>query len=67
MKQVELSDEEARELCLALDRRLKQMLDELVHTDDNAYRHDLHESLERLEKIAEKIGYSIPAEAELRR
>lgn len=67
MKQLELSDEEAQELCRTLERRLQQMLEELVHTDDNAYRQDLHRSLDRLEKIAEKVGYSIPRPDELRR
>jgi hypothetical protein len=67
MKQLDLSDEETQELCIALETRLKAMLDELVHTDDNAYRDDLHRSLDRLEKIAEKVGYSIPRPSEFRR
>lgn len=66
MKHIELSDEEAQELCIALERRLQQMLHELVHTDDKAYRDNLQQCLERLEKIAEKVGYSIPRTAELR-
>jgi hypothetical protein len=67
MKQLDLSDEEAHELCVALNTRLEQMLHELVHTDDTAYRDELHKSLDRLEKIAEKVGYTIPRTSELRR
>ncbi len=53
---LEIADEEAQELRTALDIRLHEMRTELVHTDDHAYRSDLRKSLERLEKIAEKIG-----------
>ena len=52
---IEISDREAEELRIALDIRLHQMRDELVHTTDHAYRDDLRGSLERLEKIAEKF------------
>jgi len=53
---LEIADEEAQELRIALDIRLREMRNELVHTDDHAYRNDLRRSLERLEKIAERIG-----------
>ncbi|MDC3956167.1 hypothetical protein [Polyangium jinanense] len=57
---LEIADEEARELRIALDIRLREMRNELVHTDDHAYRADLRRSLERLEKIAQKVGGSGP-------
>jgi len=55
---LEIADEEARELRIALDIRLREMRNELVHTDDHAYRDDLRRSLERLEKVAEKVSGS---------
>lgn len=53
---LELTDEEARELATALGIRLVEMRTELVHTDDHTYRNDLRKSLERLERVAERLG-----------
>lgn len=52
---LEISYEEARELKSALDIRLHEMRNELVHTDDHAYRRELRRSLERLEATAARL------------
>ena len=52
---IEMSDDEARELKIALDIRLVEMRNELVHTTDHAYRDDLRASLIRLEGLATRL------------
>jgi len=52
---LELATDEARELKAALDIHLIEMRGELVNTDDRAYRADLKQTLERLERVADKL------------
>ncbi len=46
-----LTQPEALELANALELRLHTMMEELVHTDDRAYRSELRERFERLEEV----------------
>ena len=46
-----LTQAEALELTNALEMRLHAMMDELVHTDDRAYRADLRQRYQRLEEV----------------
>jgi len=52
---LELSDSEAKELWTALSIRLIGMREELVHTDDRAYRASLKEATERLELVYQRL------------
>jgi len=53
--QLELSTREAKDLRVALSIRLVGMREELVHTDDRAYRADLKATLERLEVVFQRL------------
>lgn len=50
-----VNDEEARELAEVLDARLREMRLELAHTDDRAYRSDLRDRYDHLERIAHRL------------
>ncbi len=50
-----VNDEEARELAEVLDARLREMRLELAHTDDRAYRSDLRDRYDHLERIAKRL------------
>lgn len=54
-RQLELSDVEAEGLRTALSVRLLEMREELVRTDDRAYRADLKATLERLEGVFQRL------------
>jgi hypothetical protein len=56
---LEIADDDARELKVALDIHLVEMRGELTHTDDHAYRADLRSSIERLERVAAKLAESL--------
>lgn len=51
----ELSEREADDTRTALSTRLVGMRDELVHTDDRAYRADLKATIERLEVVLGRL------------
>ena len=53
---LELTTDEARELRNALALHLRGLQDELVHTDDRAYRAGLREGMSRLERIAARLA-----------
>ncbi len=53
--QINLSEEQVRELKSALDRELKGLETELVHTDDRTYREGLKASLATLEGIRKRL------------
>ena len=61
-----LRAQEHRDLCDALERRVLEVREELVHTDNRAYRAELKALLERLERLnarvesAENPGWSAP-------
>ena len=44
----------------AVELRLREMRNELAHTDDRAYRAALRERLERLETIGQALGVKTP-------
>ncbi len=46
-----VTDEEARELDEVLDARLREMRMEIAHTDDRAYRSDLRDRYDHLERL----------------
>lgn len=60
MHVLELTDSETRLLGEAVELRLREMRNELVHTDDRAYRAALKERLERLETIGRALGVKPP-------
>lgn len=61
--QIELSDAEAVLLRTALETRLREMRDELAHTDDRTYHAALKRDLESLERIDHRITLVIGASA----
>jgi len=48
---VAVTDEEARALDDVLDEKLRQMRLEIAHTDDRAYRSDLRDRYDHLERL----------------
>ncbi|MCP3102636.1 hypothetical protein LZ198_27550 [Myxococcus sp. K15C18031901] len=56
---LELSAVEARELKQALDTALHELLDEIAHTDTDAFRTMLRERYERLEPLARRLESSL--------
>ena len=46
-----VTDEEARALDELLDARLREMRVEISHTDDRAYRSDLRDRYDHLERL----------------
>jgi hypothetical protein len=53
-----LSPQEQRDLKEALDRLTLELREELVHTDDRAYRRELRDWLERLERLDARLNGS---------
>jgi hypothetical protein len=53
--QINLSEEQVRELKRALDMQLHGLETELVRTDDRAYREGLKESMAVLEGIRQRL------------
>ncbi|WP_044967050.1 MULTISPECIES: hypothetical protein [Sorangium] len=63
MLHLELSEREADDTRTALSTRLVGMRDELVHTDDRAYRADLKATIERLEVVLGRLEAMVAAPA----
>lgn len=61
MLHLELSEREADDTRTALSTRLMGMRDELVHTDDRAYRADLRATIERLEVVLGRLEAIVAA------
>ena len=59
--QIELSPSELRFIKIATARQKQELQDELVHTDDRAYRADLRHTLEELEALDRRVGALIDA------
>lgn len=53
--QLDLDQDEALELKQALDIHLVGLRNELNHTDDRAYRADERVTLERLERVQQRL------------
>jgi len=51
-----VTDEEARELDSLLDTRLREMRVELSRTDDRAYRSDLRDRYDLLERVRLRLA-----------
>lgn len=56
---LELSSVEARELKQALDDSLRELLEEIAHTDQRAYRDMLRERYDRLEPLNRRLDLSL--------
>ena len=50
-----VTDDEARELEQTLDDQLRAMRMELAHTDDRAYRSDLRDRYDHLERLRNRL------------
>lgn len=61
--QLQLSKDEVRDLKLALDVRVRELHEELVHTDDRDYRKSLRDELDRLERLDGKLSELVEAGA----
>ncbi|WP_224369168.1 hypothetical protein [Hyalangium versicolor] len=59
---LELSAPEARDLKQALEAALRQLLDEIAHADQRAYRDMLKERYDRLEQLNRRLD--IPVESD---
>jgi hypothetical protein len=59
---LELSAPEARDLKQALEAALHQLLDEIAHADQRAYRDMLRERYDRLEQLNRRLD--IPVESD---
>ncbi|MFL5345142.1 MAG: hypothetical protein ACJ8AT_10120 [Hyalangium sp.] len=59
---LELSAPEARDLKQALEAALRQLLDEIAHADQRAYRDMLRERYDRLEQLNRRMD--IPVESD---
>ena len=59
---LELSATEARELKQALESTLRQLLDEIAHADQRAYRDMLKERYDRMEALNRRLD--VPLESE---
>ncbi len=59
---LELSAPEARDLKQALEAALRQLLDEIAHADQRAYRDMLRERYDRLEQLNRRLD--IPVESD---
>ncbi len=62
MQKLELSESDTRILRTAIETRLREMRDELAHTDDRDYRAALKADVIRLEFIGRSIGAVVPDE-----
>ena len=57
MTHIDLSEEEVHDLLEVLDYRLHELQDELVHTDDRAYRQDLRSASARLDAFRQRLHH----------
>lgn len=62
MHALELSDSDIRILRAAIETRLREMRDELAHTDDRSFRASFKADVRRLEEIGRTIGANVPVE-----
>ncbi len=53
--QIQISAEQLRLLRKALNRRLLELHDELVHTDDREFRVELRHDLDHLEELIKQL------------
>jgi hypothetical protein len=58
---LELSDDEARELKLALETQVHRLRVELINADARDFKAGLREELTRLERVTERLATSMAA------
>ena len=58
---IELTDVECRDLVEVIDARRRELQNELVHTDDRAYRQELRAVVERLEALEARLAQANPS------
>ena len=64
---IDLSPDDVHDLVEVIDYRLRELEDELVHTDDRAYRESLRAAMGRLEGIRARVHHltaELPARVE---
>ena len=54
--ELKLTSGEARVLLTALDRRLQELMNEIAHTEDRAFRADLRATYDELERIQRRVA-----------
>lgn len=54
---IELSDDDVHDVLEVLDYRLHELQDELVHTDDRAYRQELRAASSRLDQLRHRLHH----------
>jgi len=55
MVRLELTEDEARELCSVLEAERHRLLFEVSAADIRDYKHELKDRLDRLERIAQRL------------
>ncbi len=60
---LELSTPEVRDLKQALESSLRQLLAEIAHADQRAYRDMLRERYNRLEQLSRRMEVSVEGES----
>ncbi len=60
---VELSAAEARDLKQALESTLRQLLEEIAHADQRAFRDMLRERYERLAQLSHRLDGSLEGDS----
>ena len=63
---IELSTDDVHDLIEVIEYRLAELQDELVHTDDRAYKQSLRLATGRLEGLRERVHHLV-AEVPVRR
>jgi len=59
--QLDFSSDELTTLKVALDRRVTELLDEIVHTDDREYGEGLKRDADRLDGVRKRIERALRA------
>jgi hypothetical protein len=60
---LDLTERERGALEIALDAHLLSLRNELVHTDDRAYRQMIRDRLDTLERVAQRVTGDAPKTA----
>lgn len=63
---LEVTDRQAEELRGVLEHRLRELLEEIAHADDRAFRRLLREKYEALEHIQRRLSAALGAPEEAR-
>jgi len=63
---IQLSSDDVHDLVEVIDFRMHELQDELVHTDDRAYREDLRKATDRLEVLRTRVHH-LAADLPMRR